>query len=151
MSLNRGSFFQTTNDFFAFYPYSSFQSLLFTFSLVTVRFFTPLISEHKLYKIGVFNLCCDSNKITVFKCCVVLVEARRADRILLCRVHTTPHYPTLPHTTPEGFTGLPSTLIRHKKNRTFRKRSSKQKKLAYQLVARIGNQSSSRFNFCTWA
>lgn len=36
----------------------------------------PLISENKLYKIGVFNLCCDSNKITVFHSSVVLVEAR---------------------------------------------------------------------------
>lgn len=41
-------------------------------------FFTPLISENKLYKIGVFNLCCDSNKITVFNSCVIIVEARLA-------------------------------------------------------------------------
>ena len=38
-------------------------------------FFTPLISENKLYKIGVFNLCCDSNKITVFNSCAILFEA----------------------------------------------------------------------------
>ena len=42
-----------------------------------LSFFTPLISENKLYKIGVFNLCCDSNKRTVLKklCYIVCVQA----------------------------------------------------------------------------
>ena len=42
-----------------------------------LSFFTPLISENKLYKIGVFNLCCDSNKRTVLKSCVTSCAFKR--------------------------------------------------------------------------
>ena len=65
MSVSRGYF---SNDFFRFLPrLISIPKLSLDFLACNYSFFTPLISENKLYKIGVFNLCCDSNKITVLK------------------------------------------------------------------------------------
>lgn len=74
-----GFFFQTTTDFFRVLPILMLSKPSLYFLAYYCSFFMPLISENKLYKIGVFNLCCDSNKITVLNSCVVLVEAQAAE------------------------------------------------------------------------
>ena len=69
MSVSQGYF---SNDLFRFLSrLISITKLPLDFLACNYSFFTPLISGNKLYKIGVFNLCFDSNKITVLKLCFV--------------------------------------------------------------------------------
>ena len=78
MSVNQGCFFSNDKRLFRVLSILKLSKPFLYFLAYNCSFFTPLISENKLYKIGVFNLCYDSNKITVFNKSAILVEAPAA-------------------------------------------------------------------------